>query len=772
MYLPEDASRARRREAQNARNNRAEIVRALSTGQVSRRELFKWGILTSAGALANINGLSPFASSAYAAIPTGVPRSDLWGALPFSQPMPRLSLQKPLPLKKINRLPEVDVGWPTGTEARRGRRLSYHTDFTASGGTTHKNPLTKRGPLEGRPPGEYFAQQRWTEYLPKVGYVMSLGRLASGQCFHPNFPFQNPDQVWTYGSGPNAAGMLPPPLIKVRYGEPVLFRVYNRLPVDRTYNGGFGSNSQTVHNHNAHSGSSSDGASNAHFFPGQFYDYHWGTTLARADMINSGATDRRASGPNGSGGLTKVAGDYRELQSSLWFHDHRFFYTAENVYKGNLGALNYYSGPDRGHERLDDGVNLRLPSGRQLDWGNIDFDVNLIISDAAHDPDGQYFFDIFDTDGFLGDLMLVNFAYKPYFEVLPRKYRFRMLCASMSRFVKLAFVNQQNNTIAVKVIANDGNLLVKPVPVTILDQMGPAERFDVVVDFSAFQKGDRIRLVNTLQFKDGRGPDAELSLFQALQGSAIDPGVGPLMEFRVVDEVESVDVPGVTLRATDPDYSMVPGKLTDQIPVVAPVRERRIEFKGVDTGEQPEFGECFPDCNGREAFPWTVRINGESTHFLNANRSSLIVPKPGEVEHWTLINGTGGGWDHPVHLHFEEAVTINRGNRGMHATEALARKDVWRLKTGLENNIVKIQVRFGEYGGAYVTHCHNTVHEDNAMLMRYDVYTDPNNPKNSQTHTTIIPTPNPTPDGVTYLTPEILPEGNPFANGFDPFPST
>jgi FtsP/CotA-like multicopper oxidase with cupredoxin domain len=75
----------------------------------------------------------------------------------------------------------------------------------------------------------------------------------------------------------------------------------------------------------------------------------------------------------------------------------------------------------------------------------------------------------------------------------------------------------------------------------------------------------------------------------------------------------------------------------------------------------------------------------------------LVVPKPGEVEHWVLENGSGGSWDHPVHLHFEEAVTIERGNRNVPATERLARKDVWRLREG---GTVRIQVRFGEYGGA------------------------------------------------------------------------
>jgi hypothetical protein len=76
MYLPKDASRARLREAENARRNRAEVRQALATGQVSRRDLSKWGLITATGALAHINGLSPFASSALAeGIPTGVPRS-------------------------------------------------------------------------------------------------------------------------------------------------------------------------------------------------------------------------------------------------------------------------------------------------------------------------------------------------------------------------------------------------------------------------------------------------------------------------------------------------------------------------------------------------------------------------------------------------------------------------------------------------------------------------------------------------------------------------
>ncbi len=145
---------------------------------------------------------------------------------------------------------------------------------------------------------------------------------------------------------------------------------------------------------------------------------------------------------------------------------------------------------------------------------------------------------------------------------------------------------------------------------------------------------------------------------------------------------------------------------------------------------------------------------------MNANRISLLIPKPGEVEHWTYQNG-GGGWDHPIHLHFEEGVTMNRGNDSIPATESLVRKDVWRLRP---SGSVKFQVRFGEYGGAYVNHCHNTVHEDFALLMRYQVLTDKDNPKSSNLHVDIIPTPIPSPDGCTYMTPDVLVEGNPLGN--------
>lgn len=754
MFISRKGSRIRWLEAQGARNNRAEIVKARSIGEITRRDLLKWGVFTSSGVLACTNGLSPMAPSKFAAnLPTGTPASPLFGAKKFTQPLNRLALQQPIPLVRDA---EGNAAFPAAMNEPPARRMSYHTAFTANPRDPRfRNPITGRGPMEGRPPGEIFAHQRWDEFFPKVGYVMSLGQVAPDFHFHPNFPAQNPNSVWTWGPGRFTRGASPF-LIKGRYGEPITFRAYNNLPVQREDNNGFGRNESQLHFHNAHNGAESDGAANVHHFPGTFYDYRWSTTLARRDRINTDGTDRRASGPDGNGGLIKVPGDFRELQGTMWAHDHRFFFTAENVYKGNLGMVNYYSGPDRGNEELADGVNLRLPSGTLLDSGNIDFDVNLAISDAAFDPDGQYFFDIFTTDGFLGDVPLVNFTYAPFMEVLPRKYRFRLLNASMSRFFMLALAGPDGSAVPFQFIANDGNLVPHPITLKSLDQQGSGERYDIVVDFSAFPVGSRIRLVNQLRMRqDGRGAAEELSLADALQDHPEDPVIGPLLEFRVVGELESVDVPGVVHRATDPDRSAVPAVLTEQIPIVTPVRTRVVEFVRTNGDSRQSNGECAPDCPEFAQFPWSIRINGQPAHSLNANRVSLLIPRPGEVEHWTYVNG-GGGWDHPIHLHFEEGVTINRGSDPIPATERFARKDVWRLRNFGQRQVT-FQVQFGEFGGAYVNHCHNTVHEDFAMLARLQVLSG----LSGSPQATVTPTPNPTPDGVFFTTPEILPEADP-----------
>jgi FtsP/CotA-like multicopper oxidase with cupredoxin domain len=132
--------------------------------------------------------------------------------------------------------------------------------------------------------------------------------------------------------------------------------------------------------------------------------------------------------------------------STHWFHDHMLDFTAQNVYKGNAAMMNYYSALDRGNESVKDGVNLRFPSGSALPWGNRDYDVNLVFADKAWDQNGQLWFNPFNTDGFLGDQVLVNWQWKPSLDVRARSYRFRILNGSVSRYYKFALVREIKGT--------------------------------------------------------------------------------------------------------------------------------------------------------------------------------------------------------------------------------------------------------------------------------------------------------------------------------------
>src|SRR5512146_614618 len=138
MYVPWNASKQRLREAENARKNRMEIVRALSHGQISRRDLIKWGLFTSAGLLAPIGGLNPFVSSARAdggggGIPTGASPSSTFGAKSFDQPMLRFDVLERKPVSSLSPLPQ-----------KESNQTLQAVDSLLGGGY---------GPIEGRPPG-------------------------------------------------------------------------------------------------------------------------------------------------------------------------------------------------------------------------------------------------------------------------------------------------------------------------------------------------------------------------------------------------------------------------------------------------------------------------------------------------------------------------------------------------------------------------------------------------------------------------------------------
>ena len=417
--------------------------------------------------------------------------------------------------------------------------------------------------------------------------------------------------------------------------------------------------------------------------------------------------------------------------STHWFHDHMFSFTAQNVYKCIAGMNNIYSSLDRGNEAINDGINLRLPSGTARSFGNLDYDINLLLADKAWDANGQLTMDIFNFDGFLGDQMTVNGFYKPYFEVERRKYRFRILNGSVSRFFKTALADASGNAQPIIQIANDGNLLPSPVVLTELDEQGIAERYDIVIDFSRYPLGTRLWFVNLAEHADGKKVAADLTLSQALSGQSQDPCVGRFLEFRIVRDPATPDVSQVPpVLIPNPDLSAIP---------VA--RERTFVFAD---GAKQNTSDPVTSFIG----PWGVATDGGAALSADFGRVTAA-PRFGTREVWTLVNG-GGGWDHPIHIHFEEGQILARdGSASNVPAWEKGRKDVYRLRP---SGSVTLTMQFRDWGGMFMEHCHNTMHEDNAMLMRWEI-DDSGTP-----FLRPLPTPIPKPQGVTFQAPDdVLP---------------
>ena len=268
-------------------------------------------------------------------LPTGGKPSPLFGAQPFTQQMLRFEEfgRLPLPASYVSGTPLPGV--PNAQSCPDGLGLDAYISQelypapTRMSNTADMNPwksqidsflgrVTDTPPMEGRPGGEGWAHQRWDEFPPEVYFqsaqtgarpnlglrdTWQLHGWASGEFaagglywnstgnlgyegknegisirFHPNMPEQDPLALWTFD------GTLPPKLLMARYGEPILFRHHNALPIDPSANMGFGLHTISTHEHNGHNPAESDGYANAFFFPGQYYDYRWPMVLRGARL--------------------------------------------------------------------------------------------------------------------------------------------------------------------------------------------------------------------------------------------------------------------------------------------------------------------------------------------------------------------------------------------------------------------------------------------------------------------------------------------------------
>ena len=456
--------------------------------------------------------------------------------------------------------------------------------------------------------------QRYSQFPAQEYYDINVEEGLHS--FHPSLPL---NRVWGYN------GIVPGPSFRARYGKPMIVRFRNNLPAIST---GFGDPNIVTHLHNGHTGSESDG------YPGDFYgsglykDHHYPHMLA--------------------------GGDPNEALGSLWYHDHRVDFTAANTYKGLVGTFLLFDELDSGDETDANPRALRLPSGA--------YDVPLFLADKQFDSNGAVVFSQTNLDGFIGDRFTVNGMIQPYFKVARRKYRFRVYNGGPSRFYGIKLSTGQS----FQLVATDGNLLPAPITITEFIQ-SPAERFDIVVDFSQYRIGDQIVLQNFISHTTGRGPNPG-RLTTPIQ----------LMRFDVDRDA--------------PDPSRVPAALRPLPPMLPIVRTRNWEF-------------------GNDGGAWTV--NGR---LFDLSRVDAVI-KQGQPERWNLNGGMGPEWSHPIHLHMEEFRIISRGG-GAVPPEEQGRKDVVKLST---SESASIYVNFRDMVGSYVMHCHNTIHEDHAMMVRYDV---------------------------------------------------
>ncbi|MFD9896128.1 multicopper oxidase family protein [Amycolatopsis sp. NPDC059027] len=437
--------------------------------------------------------------------------------------------------------------------------------------------------------------------------------------------------LWTYG------GTFPGPTIESRRGRPITVTHRNELPVPTV-----------VHLHGGRTPADSDGYPTDLVLPAGWPDAahhgHGGHAMA-------GMSDPRAV-------QAKLSRDYTfpmdQRPALLWYHDHRMDFTAPAIWRGLAGL----------HIVRDDAEDaLGLPAGPR--------ELPLMIADRAFAADGSLDYPALDPTlrgqpgvqesylaGVLGDVILVNGAPWPVHEVDAARYRLRILNGSNARHYELEAVLDDGRRLDLVQIGADQGLLAAPVPHASLP-IAPAERYDVIADFSSVPVGSLVKVVNRL----GSGRTRDVMAFRVARKAADDSRVPPVL---------STDLP--TWNRADA------------------VRVREFSFRA---------GQL----NGGHG--WL--IGGLP---FDPARSDVTVGL-GDVEVWRFVADV----HHPVHLHLVGFQVLSRGGRPPLPHDA-GLKDTVSLRPGEAAEII---TRFDGYRGRYLFHCHNAEHEDMGMMANLEI---------------------------------------------------
>ncbi|HEX2839108.1 MAG TPA: multicopper oxidase domain-containing protein [Phycisphaerales bacterium] len=353
---------------------------------------------------------------------------------------------------------------------------------------------------------------------------------------------------------------------------------------------------------------------------------------------------------------------------TYWYHPHPDMLTGSQVAKGLAGLFIVQDAEEQ---------RLALPRGV--------YDIPLVIQDRRFNASNQFVYQTGPLFGFLGTSVLVNGQENYVHQCAQRVYRMRVLNGSNSRIYKLAF----SDGTPLVVIGSDGGLLTRPVTKPYI-MLSPGERVELWVDLRGKAIGSEIKL-RSLAFNPLLGTNAPLPA-----GAAFD-----ICTFR--------------MQFGGNETLVGPPKFLSPVPLLNAA-------EAVNLNEPRVWNVMFDIGMGH------FLING-AMYDVNSVLPNEIV-RAGDLEIVEFNNPyiAGLSMPHPMHIHGRQFQVLERNILDPAALESYAGvrdgfldegwKDTFILWPGEQ---VRILVRWSDYAGLFVYHCHNLEHEDMHMMRNFRI---------------------------------------------------
>ena len=365
---------------------------------------------------------------------------------------------------------------------------------------------------------------------------------------------------------------------------------------------------------------------------------------------------------------------------TYWYHPHPHKNTARQTYMGMAGL---FIVEDPAAEAA-----LGLPSG--------EFDVPLVLQDKRFQQVKRFVYAPSMADvmtGYLGDTMFVNGVPVPYLDVENGVYRFRIVNGATARVMKLGF----ENGMAFHVIGTDGGLIDAAERVTSV-MLSPGERVEILVDFSSVAMNGSV-LFKTLDFmlpaalasSTPHGGTSGMTMSNYKQGVAM-----PILRFNVKRQTSRQVVIPTTLTPIE--------RLNTAQATKTRTFSLNMEMMSFEGGTSPH-----GSTSGGEMMRHT--INGKLFAMERVDEKIAF----GATEIWEFQNK--GDEPHPMHVHGTQFQVLSRSIGTLTAVDK-GWKDTVLVNPG---ETVRVILRFDKYRGLYLVHCHNLEHEDDGMMLNFEV---------------------------------------------------